>query len=346
MNNPDEEEGCRIRLWPAPWGVEAWLPSLQLFTKRRLVGCLAVVTVTILMLLFQCIELHRHHQCCRAEPEEHINADLVYRQHIRYRHTKRRLPSCLIIGVRKGGTRALLEFLNLHPSIQAEKREMHFFDNDNNFALGLDWYRKQMPFSFADQITIEKTPAYFVSEKAPERIYAMNASVRLILVIREPTQRAISDYMQIHSNRLMKNKPHESFEELVINEETGDVRKSYNAVRRSMYHKHMERWLKWFPLSNFHFVVGENLVADPLTELAKVEKFLSIEHKLTEDYFYYNKTRGFFCIHKESHEKCLARSKGRKHPKVDPIIIGKLHDFFRPHNQIFYDLINRDFGWP
>jgi len=56
----------------------------------------------------------------------------------------RRLPQCLIIGVRKGGTRALLEFLNLHPDVQAERREVHFFDNDNRFRRGLEWYRRQM----------------------------------------------------------------------------------------------------------------------------------------------------------------------------------------------------------
>jgi len=56
----------------------------------------------------------------------------------------RRLPQCLIIGVRKGGTRALLEFLNLHPDVQAERREVHFFDNDNRYHRGLDWYRRQM----------------------------------------------------------------------------------------------------------------------------------------------------------------------------------------------------------
>ena len=56
----------------------------------------------------------------------------------------RRLPQCLIIGVRKGGTRALLEFLNLHPDVQAERSEVHFFDRDNRYKRGLDWYRHQM----------------------------------------------------------------------------------------------------------------------------------------------------------------------------------------------------------
>ena len=51
----------------------------------------------------------------------------------------KKLPSALIIGVKKGGTRALLEFLRVHPDIRAPGPEPHFFDR--NFELGLEWYR-------------------------------------------------------------------------------------------------------------------------------------------------------------------------------------------------------------
>jgi hypothetical protein len=61
-------------------------------------------------------------------------------------HTKRHLPHCLIIGARKAGTRALLHFLNLHSQIQTSRKEIHFFDR--SYELGLDWYRKQMPFAY------------------------------------------------------------------------------------------------------------------------------------------------------------------------------------------------------
>ena len=75
---------------------------------------------------------------------------------------------CLIIGVRKCGTRALLEMLNLHPRIQKAAGEVHFFDRDENYLKGLEWYRRKMPHSFRGQITIEKSPSYFVT---PEVIH-------------------------------------------------------------------------------------------------------------------------------------------------------------------------------
>lgn len=51
----------------------------------------------------------------------------------------RKLPNALLIGVKKGGTRALLEFIRLHPDVRAAGSEVHFFDR--HYAKGYDWYR-------------------------------------------------------------------------------------------------------------------------------------------------------------------------------------------------------------
>ncbi|KAF5901828.1 heparan sulfate glucosamine 3-O-sulfotransferase 3B1-like, partial [Clarias magur] len=50
----------------------------------------------------------------------------------------KKLPQAIIIGVKKGGTRALLEFLRVHPDIRAVGAEPHFFDR--NYDKGLEWY--------------------------------------------------------------------------------------------------------------------------------------------------------------------------------------------------------------
>lgn len=51
----------------------------------------------------------------------------------------KRFPQAIIIGVKKGGTRALLEFLRIHPDVRAVGAEPHFFDRF--YDRGLDWYR-------------------------------------------------------------------------------------------------------------------------------------------------------------------------------------------------------------
>lgn len=53
----------------------------------------------------------------------------------------RNLPDCIIIGAKKGGTRALLEFVNLHPDVEISPREVHHFNFDSQYKRGLDWYR-------------------------------------------------------------------------------------------------------------------------------------------------------------------------------------------------------------
>lgn len=88
----------------------------------------------------------------------------------------RHLPDALIIGVKKSGTRALLEFIRLHPDVRAAGCEVHFFDR--HYAKGLHWYRNHMPSTIDGQITMEKTPSYFVTKEVPQRVHHMNPGTK------------------------------------------------------------------------------------------------------------------------------------------------------------------------
>ncbi len=58
------------------------------------------------------------------------------------------------------------------------------------YEKGVTWYREQMPKSYADQITMEKTPHYFVKKVVPERVQRFNKTIKLILLVRDP----VSEY--------------------------------------------------------------------------------------------------------------------------------------------------------
>lgn len=103
-----------------------------------------------------------HSSATRATPD-HPRPPLLLLSRRLYPAAARRLPQAIIIGVRKCGTRALLEMLYLHPMVQKAAGEVHFFDRDVNYNKGLEWYRMQMPHSYQGQITIEKSPSYFVT---------------------------------------------------------------------------------------------------------------------------------------------------------------------------------------
>jgi len=51
----------------------------------------------------------------------------------------------------------------------------------------------------AGQLTIEKTPAYFVVGRVPSRVRQMNSSIRLLITVRDPVERVISDYLQVNN---------------------------------------------------------------------------------------------------------------------------------------------------
>ncbi|TNM96799.1 hypothetical protein fugu_014955 [Takifugu bimaculatus] len=170
----------------------------------------------------------------------------------------KKLPQAIIIGVKKGGTRALLEFLRLHPDIRAVGAEPHFFDR--NYDKGLEWYRELMPTSSDGQLTMEKTPSYYVTKDVPARIHTMSKYTKLIVVVRDPVTRAISDYTQTRS----KKPDIPSFESLTFkNLSAGLIDTTWSAVQIGMYAKHLERWLQYFPMEQLLFVSGERLISDP-----------------------------------------------------------------------------------
>ncbi|XP_063596029.1 heparan sulfate glucosamine 3-O-sulfotransferase 6-like [Penaeus indicus] len=256
----------------------------------------------------------------------------------------RRLPQVLIIGVKKAGTRALLEFLRVHPSIRAAGPEVHYFDRF--YTRGLAWYRSQLPLSLEGQLTLEKTPAYFTTSGVPARVRADLPGVRLLLVVREPVTRALSDYAQGLSKR---EGSHKSFEEMAfVNVTTGLVNSNWGPISGGLYVRHLQHWLDHFPRSSIHVVSGENLVHDPAAELARVQEFLGLRRVITDKHFFFNATKGFPCLVKRERSgkpHCLGSSKGRSHPSVSPAAVEALRDFYRPFNFKFYKMVGQNFNW-
>ncbi|KAM6951752.1 heparan sulfate glucosamine 3-O-sulfotransferase 3A1-like [Aplochiton taeniatus] len=255
----------------------------------------------------------------------------------------KKLPQALIIGVKKGGTRALLEFLRVHPDIRAVGAEPHFFDR--NYENGLEWYRELMPKTLEGQITMEKTPSYFVTREAPARISAMSRDTKLIVVVRDPVTRAISDYTQT----LSKKPDIPTFESLTFkNRTTGLIDTTWSAIQIGIYAKHLDNWLQYFPMDQILFVSGERLISDPAGELGRVQDFLGLKRIITDKHFYFNQTKGFPCLKKaegSSKPHCLGKTKGRTHPNIDPEVVQRLRDFYRPFNMKFYQMTGRIFGW-
>ena len=202
-----------------------------------------------------------------------------------------------------------------------------------------------MPKSSEGQLTMEKTPSYYVTKEVPARIYTMSKDTKLIVVVRDPVTRAISDYTQTRS----KKPDIPSFESLTFkNMSAGLIDTTWSAVQIGMYAKHLERWLQHFPMEQLLFVSGERLISDPAGEMARVQDFLGLRRVVTEKHFHFNPAKGFPCLKRpegNSKPHCLGKTKGRTHPNIDPEVVQRLRDFYKPFNNKFYQMTGHDFGW-
>ena len=253
------------------------------------------------------------------------------------------LPQALMVGVMKCGTEALSTFLAIHPEVAMQMKLHTVLFFNKNYAKGYDWYKNKMACSSEGQITIEKSPQYFAARYVPERIHAMNSSVKLIIIVREPIKRAISHYT--HVVDIKPGRYPDSFEETIMNP-LGKIDQEHEAIFMSLYSIQMKRWLEYFKMDQIHIVNGDNFKVNPTEELNKLEDFLGLRHYITQDFFTYNLEKGFFCLNISGGAKgCMALGKGRQHPEIDPDVIEQLKQFFKPHNEEFFDIIGQTFDW-
>ncbi|GFO30983.1 sulfotransferase [Plakobranchus ocellatus] len=256
---------------------------------------------------------------------------------------KQRFPQTLVIGTGKCGTRALLDYLGMHPYVACATREVHFFDKDENFKRGLNWYKAQMPRSYSNQMTIEKSPSYVEHPRTPLVARKINKDMRILWVVKDPVVRLMS-VMALHYSNLGE-KYREPFLQRVNG--TITIKKDYYPLWRGEYVLHLRRWLKYFPLAQIHVLDGTDLVKDPVTEIQEVESFLELPPLLGPQNFYYNVSKGFYCMvpFSATSPQCLGSSKGRKHPVLNATVKTLLYDFFRPYNEQFFKLLGKRFNW-
>ena len=253
---------------------------------------------------------------------------------------KRRLPVCIVVGVAKSGTREIIDFMSLHPHIviyYGERTyEMPYFSKA--YDKGQDWFQSQMPCSYSNQITIIKNAWYFSKSYVPERIKNLE-SIKLILLVREPVARAVSQFTFRRHGAF-------SFDDVAIK---GDkVRGNIRPIEQSIYDKAMENWLKYFNLDHFLIIESDELKYHPATVMTKVEDFLGLRHFITPEMFVLNKEKGYYCIKSnltESGMACYASDRGRSVTYVSQRTRTKLEKYFRPSNERFFSLIRKTYNW-
>ena len=271
---------------------------------------------------------------------------------------KRRYPDSIIIGCKKSGTGTLLTMLNAHSDIQArvtEHPEIDYYSNKKIYRRGLSWYIRQMPLARKKDIVMEKSN-YFDYPESIGRIYKDSKTVKLILIVRNPVTRAISDYINFKLSEPYRNRQVLKFEDTVIKNGIiqDTIQSTMKLVYLSLYDVHYIKWLKFFKKDQILVVNGEQLISQPASVLKQVEKFLGLKEFFNDEMFFKGST-GFYCwssdgtasnTKNESTSTCMSTKwKGRPHPAVDESVVKQLNEYFTPHMKTFCNLAQVNFSW-
>jgi hypothetical protein len=135
------------------------------------------------------------------------------------------LPTFLIVGAQKSGTRWLRANLGRHPDVYTATLELGFFQSRRRYEEGgVDWYRAQFGGCTGEPYVGEATPGYMMWRLDPttvaERIEHVVPEVRLVAVLRNPIDRAYS--AMLHHVRRQRIPPWSSLLELVRGEPVND----------------------------------------------------------------------------------------------------------------------------
>jgi hypothetical protein len=203
----------------------------------------------------------------------------------------------MIVGVEKAGTTSLLRYLSEHPGIAShEAMEMPFFVHDETYQKGWDWaYKRYFVPKAQATVLLAKSVGCMYWERAPERLYAHNPSMRLIAVLRNPIERAYSAYWYaIQMGRESKKTFEEAIEVEAERLETGKAfHLRYHAyLRRGLYGEQLQRLFKMFCPYQVKVVIFEEFRADPQSTVSELFEFLSLKPAKVDTEYRHNQTLG------------------------------------------------------
>jgi hypothetical protein len=245
--------------------------------------------------------------------------------------------SFITIGAQKCGTTSLFEYLSQNPAVTAPvTKELHYFDQ--HFCKGLKWYRAQWPLPASDSSRQlgEATPMYMFHPHAMRRIRSLAPQCRLIVLLRNPVDRAYSHFQHSvalsHENRVLEEaifseEPRLSQErDRMLRDENyfSKYYQRFSYLARGRYFEQLQYVLNFFPKEQLFVICSEELFAGPGPVLRELCGFLDLPYLqgLRLKHYY-----------------------GRSYLPLADETRSKLQEYFVEHNERLFELIGRRFPW-
>ncbi len=245
-------------------------------------------------------------------------------------------PHFLIIGTQKGGTSSLYSALTQHPQIlRATRKEVHFFDQ--HYARGAAWYQRQFPVCQSGQITGEASPFYMAHPLVAQRIVQHCPTAKLLLLLRNPADRAISHYHQefrrhhdllsLEDALAAEGKRTKSDWDALATGKllTHSAAQRFSYRERGHYAKQLQAFFQHFPREQIAIFSSEQFFQKPYAVLAQFYAFLGVDASF--------------------HPTDLLPRKPGNYGEADRAVRQSLVQYYEPHNEALFSLIGQRFDW-
>ena len=253
----------------------------------------------------------------------------------------------MIIGVQKAGSTSLYDLVIQHPAIApASKKEINYFQRPCYYKYSKLWYRSHFPTKLSRSwfykktnqklLTGEASIHYIFSPLAPRRMKEALPDAKLILILRNPIDRAYSHYrmkLRVKKEALPFEKAIELEEERCAGERERIIKdpdfvpihyKDHSYLARGLYADQLENWFKHYDRKQFLILTTENLRDNRQRTLNQVFDFLQVPPFQIENLRNLNVAN--YQAMNEDTRKFLVK-------------------YYRPHNEKLAKLLRRDFDW-
>lgn len=253
-----------------------------------------------------------------------------------YRHwtaKKRTAPSFFIAGAQKAGTTSLYQFLVDNKYInQTSQKELYFFNNQENYEQGEKWYRSHFPLS-SSLPTCDATANYFESKDAPERIRIHYPNAKIIILLRNPVDRAFSHYKMAakfgfeklsFEEALQREDERLAYEQEFLAENHPYIYQRLGYRTKGLYSEQIKHWMSSFPNEQIKVVVSEELFSHPKEGCGELLEFLGFETDFTIP---------------------LKQANAGLGEEMSPKIRKELNTFYAPFNRELSKILNKTLNW-
>jgi sulfotransferase family protein len=187
----------------------------------------------------------------------------------------------MIVGAQKAGTTSLLRYLGEHPEcVSHQQKEFAYFldsnEYENNYDIAYKKYFSNKPIDPNTKV-IAKSAGLYAEENAISRLYEHNPECKLIIILRNPVERAYSSYL------MEKNYGSVKFEfselpDLIKKHAENDVNWGFDFfINYGLYLTHLKNIYKYFPKDHVKIVLYSELENAPLVLCKNIFGFISVD---------------------------------------------------------------------